>query len=181
MISRERSTFHVRVFSCWNWKCALLSATARSIVYLAALAHSGPHGRLSIVLVEIAYVALTAGLYAGLQQRALGLGSRLLGNFVIALVVPALSQILDWFAHRIAGAAVPARAILAVSIFAGVSALFHLYVMRRGVFLSGRGLSIRDDFRRIPRLLTAFVLAPVVLLRSLAIRPSTAAESEVAL
>ncbi len=159
----------------------MLSATARSIVYLAALAHSGPHGRLSIVLVEIAYVALTAGIYAGLQQQALGLRSRLLGNVVVALAVPALSQLLDWFTHRAVGAAVPARAIWAVSIFAGVSALFHLYVMRRGVFLSGRGLSISEDFRRIPRLLTAFVLAPVVLLRSLAIRPANPAESEATL
>jgi len=181
MIPASRPTFRARVFSCWNWKCALLSATARSIVYLAALADSGPHGRISIVLVEIAYVALTAGLFAGLQQRALGLRSRVLGNFVVALVVPALSQLLDWFAHRIVGAAVPARALWAVSIFAGISALFHLYVMRRGVFLSGRGLSIRDDFRRIPRLLTAFVLAPAVLVRSLAIRPTNAAESEAAL
>jgi hypothetical protein len=181
MISAERSAFHERVFSCWNWKCAMLSATARSIVYLAALAHSGPHGRLSIVLVEIVYVALTAGLYAGLQQRALGLRSRLLGNFVVALVVPALSQLFDWLAHLAVGAAVPARAIWAVSIFAGVSALFHLYVMRRGVFLSGRGLSIREDFRRIPRLLTAFVLAPIVLFRALTIRPTNAAESEAVL
>ena len=73
-----------------------------------------------------AYVALTAGIYAGLQQRALGLRSRLLGNLIVALGVPALAQILDWLAHRAAGAAVPFRAILAVSIFAAVSALFHL-------------------------------------------------------
>ena len=181
MIPAERSNFRAQVFSCWNWKCALLSATARSLVYLAVLARSRPHGRLSIILVEVAYVTLTAGLYAGLQQRALVLRSQQLGNFVVAFAVPALAQLLDWLAHRAVGAAVPARAIWAVSVFTLISALFHLYVMRRGVFLSGRGLSIRDDFRRIPRLLAAFVLAPVVLLRSLAIRPTNAAESEAAL
>ncbi len=137
-----RPPFLAQVFSCWNWKCALLSATARSLVYLAALARSGPHGRLSIVLVEIVYVALTAGLYAAMQQRALRLRSRALGNAIVAFGVPALAQVLDWLAHRAAGAPVPVRAIFAVSIFAAVSALFHLFVMRRGVFLTGQGRSL---------------------------------------
>ncbi len=158
-----RFSFRARVFSCWNWKCALLSATARSLVYLAALRRSGPHGRLSIVLVEIAYVTLTAGVYAGLQQRALGLRSRLLGNALVAIGVPALAQAFDWLVHLAVGAAVPGRATIAVSLFTGVSALFHLFVMRRGVFLTGRDCSLLDDFRRIPRLVAAFVAAPVVL------------------
>lgn len=158
-----------------------MSATARSIVYLAALARSGPHKRLSIVLVEIVYVALTAGIYAGAQQKALDLGSRLLGNFTIAIAVPALSQILDWLAHRAVGAPVPLRAMVAVSIFTFVSALFHLFVMRRGVFLTNQGRSLTDDFRRIPRLLVSFVAMPAVLLTSLGNRSGSAAESEAAL
>jgi len=173
-----RPPLHAQVFSCWNWKCALLSATARSLVYLAALRRSGPHGRLSIVLVEIAYVALTAGVYAALQQRALGLRSRLLGNVLVAVGVPALAQTLDWLAHRAVGAHVPAQAMVAVSVFTGISALFHLYVMRRGVFLTGRGFSLWDDFRRIPKLVVTFVAAPVVLLISLAIRTERATEPE---
>ncbi len=173
--------FLSRVFSCWNWKCALLSATARTLVYLAALARTGRHGRLSIVLVEVAYVALTAGIYAGMQQRALGLRSRLLGNAIVALGVPALAQVLDWLAHRTVGAAVPARATIAVSVFTAVSALFHLYVMRRGAFLTGCGRSLFEDLRRMPRLVASFVFAPVALVVSLAVRAESAAESEVAL
>ena len=181
MLPASRSPFLTKAICCWNWKCALLSATARSIVYLAALARSGPRGRLSIVLVEIAYVALTAGLYAGLQQRALGLRSRWLGNAIVALGVPALAQVIDWLAHRVAGARVPFRAMLAVSIFAAVSALFHLFVMRRGVFLTGHGRSLLDDFRRIPRLIAGFVVAPVALIALLGGRAARAAESEAAL
>ena len=173
-----------QALSCWNWKCALLSATARSIVYLAALARSGPHKSLSIVVVEIAYVTLTAGIYAGAQQKALGLRSRLLGNFTIAVGVPALSQILDWLAHCAVGAPVPQHAMVAVSVFTLISALFHLFVMRRGVFLSGCGHSLAGDFRRVPRLLVRFVTAPVILVTSLARRASPAAveavESEAA-
>ena len=39
---------------------ALLSATARSIVYLIAMTRAGSQGKLGVVLVEMAYVTLTA-------------------------------------------------------------------------------------------------------------------------
>jgi hypothetical protein len=173
-----RSPLLAQVFSCWNWKCAFMSATARSLVYLAALARSGPHGRLSIVLVEVAYVALTAGVYAGLQQKALAIRPQFLGNLTIALGVPLLAQLVDWSTHRVAGAPVPFRATVAVSVFAVVSALFHLYVMRHGVFLSGQGRTLRDDFRRIPRLVLNFIVAPAKLAGYLSSRGETTAESE---
>jgi hypothetical protein len=181
MLPVKRPALLAQAFSCWNWKCAVLSATARSLVYLAALARSGRHGRVSIILVEIAYVTLTAGIYAGMQQRALQLRSRLLGNCIVAAGVPALAQLIDWLAHRSAGGAVPFRATLAVSVFAGVSALFHLFVMRRGVFLTGQGRSLADDFRRMPRLIAGFVIAPYTLMSGLAGRTSRAVESEAAL
>jgi hypothetical protein len=159
----------VQAFACWNWKCALLSAAARSIVYLAAMAHSGLRGGLAIVAVEMAYVTLTAGVYAGMQQRALELRSRLLGNSIVVVAVPMLAQIFDWLTHRAAGAAAPARATFAVCVFATVSALFHLYVMRKGAFLTGRcGRPLLDDFRRMPGLTSGFALMPIALLASIA-------------
>ena len=165
MTSVSRRPLLRQTLACWNWKCALLSATARSGVYLAAMARAGLRGGLAIVLVEVAYVSVTAGFYAGLQQRALGFRSRLLGNAAVVLGVPLLAQLLDWLAHRAAGAAAPLRATLAVSVFAAVSALFHLDVMRRGAFLTGcQGRSLAEDFRRMPRLIAGFVLGPLGLL-----------------
>ena len=158
-----------QAFSCWNWKCALLSATARSIVYLAAMSRKSFQGSLAVVLVEIAYVTLTAGIYAGMQQKALGLRSRLLGNLIITVGVPGLSQALDWTAHRVTGAAVTGKATFAVCVFAAISALFHLHVMRQGAFLTGTGRSLVDDFRRMPRIVLGFVVRPVVWVRKLAV------------
>lgn len=167
--------------ACWNWKCALLSATVRSLVYLAAMARTGFHGRLAVVLVEVAYVTLTAGLYAGWQQKALSFRSRLLGNATIAGGVPAFSQWMDWLAHRASGAAAPARATVVVCIFTAVSALFHLYVMRRGVFLTGRGRSLFDDFRSVPHLVAGFVLKPVAAVSPMSLRVLRSIESQIAL
>lgn len=141
-----------------------MSATIRATVYLLALSHREAQGRLSIVLVEMLYVTLTAGLYAGLQQRALRIRPHLLGNLIIVAAVPALAQLFDALAHRVLGAVVPVHAFLGVCLFAAVSALFHLHVMRNGVFLTGcHGRSLPDDFRRIPALLAAFLLKPVAL------------------
>lgn len=182
MNSPGPSPFLAQAISCWNWKCALLSASARSLVYLAAMTHSRFRGGLSIVLVEMVYVTLTAGLYAGLQQKALAFRSRLLGNATVVIAVPGLAQLLDWLTHRAIGAAAPGKATLAVCIFAAISALFHLHVMRRGVFLTGRaGQPLLEDFRRIPRLTAAFVMAPALFLSGVAGRISRSAQSEAAL
>lgn len=167
----HRRSVVAQVFSFWNWKCALLSATARSLVYLAAMAHAGFRSSLAVVLVEIAYVTLTAGVYAGLQQKALGLRRRALGNMIVVLGVPGLAQLLDWTAHHLTGAGVTGRATIMVSLFAVVSALFHLHVMRNGAFLTGTGRSLFDDFRRVPRLMGGFVVRPVVLLLELPTEP----------
>jgi hypothetical protein len=161
----QTSSFPAQVLSCWNWKCALVSASARSAIYLAAMARTGARGSVGVVLVEIAYVALTSGLFAGLQQKALRIRSRLLGSGLIVLGVPWLAQSLDWLTHRLAGAPAPARATIAVLSYATISALFHLYVMRRGAFLTGsEGRSLRNDLRRVPRLMGGFVIAPVLVI-----------------
>jgi hypothetical protein len=173
--------FSLQALSCWNWKCALLSATARSLVYLAGMARSGAHGRFAVVFVEVAYVTLTSGFYAGLQQKALRLRSRLMGNLTIALAVPGMAQAFDWLAHRAAGATAPPRATLAICVFTLVSALFHLYVMRRGVFLTGHGHSLSDDFRRVPKLIAGFVLRPVALVSHVSLRLARSIESQTAL
>jgi hypothetical protein len=174
-------SLRAQALTCWNWKCAVLSATARSLVYLVAMARTGIRGSLAVVLVEIAYVALTAGIYAGMQQKALGLRSRLLGNLIIVFGVPGLAQSLDWLTHRITGAPAPARATLAVCFFAAVSALFHLHVMRNGAFLTGQGRSLLSDFCRMPRLIATFVTKPVAFVSAWLARDGAEAGSEPAL
>lgn len=153
---------------CWNWKCALMSATVRTCLYALALARGHADGRLLILLVEMGYVTLTAGLYAGMQQKALELRSQLLGNLLVVVGVPGLGQVLDWAVHRGVGAAAPARALVISSIFTIISALFHLYVMRRGAFLTGKGRSLGEDFRRMPFLIYDLGKAAVVMAQNFA-------------
>ena len=95
----------------------------------------------------------------------------MLGDLTIVVGVPGFSMGLDWLVHRVTGATAGGRATLAVCLFALVSALFHLYVMRRGVFLTGhQGRSLAEDFRRITRLVASFAAAPVVMVMALVSR-----------
>jgi hypothetical protein len=180
-MSTQQHPLLKQAFAYWNWKCALMSATTRSIVYLVTMMHSGAHGLLSIVLVEIGYVTLTAGIYAGMQQNALRLRSQLLGNLIVVVGVPGLAQTLDWFSHRLTHTVAPHKTLLAVSFFTVLSALFHLHVMRNGGFLTGQGSSLLDDFRRVPRFIAGFVLRPVELLTARLSRSTPTVEPEAGL
>jgi len=163
--------------SCWNWKCALMSAVVRSVVYGLAMTRNG----LAVIAVEMLYVTLTAGLYAGLQQRALELRRRWLGDLAIVLGVPALSQVVDWLLHRVMGAPAPHRALVSVCVFTLISALFHRHVMRQGTFLTGaQGKSLKEDFQRVPRLVLSFAVSPGILLRSLPVRMGRASDAKLA-
>jgi hypothetical protein len=168
--------------NAWNWKCALLSAVARSAVYAVALARLGANSPawrdgLAVVAVELMYVTLTAGLYAGLQQQALGLRRRWLGDLAIVVGVPGLSQLVDWGVHWLAGAPTPHKALATVLGFTLLSALFHRHVMRHGTFLTGKhGGSLIQDFRRIPALVASFALWPMRLARRLPQRLGYAAK-----
>lgn len=152
----------------WNWKCALMSAVVRSLLYGVAMMRGNGHERMVVIGVEMLYVTLTAGAYAGMQQWALRLRRRWLGDICIVILVPGLSQVLDWLAHRVVGAPAPARALTGAAVFTLISALFHRHVMRHGTFLTGDSeSSMAEDFRRIPRLVVSFVVWPGAVLRSL--------------
>jgi hypothetical protein len=53
--------------------------------------------------------------------------------------------------------------------------------MRNGVFLTGHGRSLADDFRRVPRLVAGFVVKPFTLLATSILRTARALESDAAL
>ncbi len=142
-----------------------MSAIVRSTVYAVAMMHGALRDGLAVISVEMVYVVFTAGLWAGLQQMALNARHRRVGDLMIVVGVPGLSQLADWLLHHMVGAPMPQRALLSVCAFTLLSALFHRHVMRHGGFLTGeRSGSIVDDFRRMPRLVLSFLMWPGKLL-----------------
>jgi len=158
-----------------------MSATVRAFVYAAAMLRPGPGLKegVAVIVVEMLYVTVTSGLYAGMQQHALLIKRRWLGDLAIVVGVPGLSQALDWLLHIAAGAPTPHKALLSVCIFTLLSALFHRHVMRRGTFLTGcEGLSLTQDFRRVPKLILSFAASPFAFTLSLPDRFARVARSE---
>jgi hypothetical protein len=90
-----------------------MSATVRSLVYLAGDGPHWPSRHTARRSCEVGYVTLTAGVYAGLQQNALRIRSRLLGNLILVLGVPGLAQVLDWLTHHLTHTVATSRTILA--------------------------------------------------------------------
>jgi hypothetical protein len=144
------------------------------------MAHRGHAGWSGVILVEMGYVTLTSGVYAALQQRAIRIRSRVLGSLTVALGVPGLAQLLDWTAHRITSTAVAGRVTFSVCLFALISAVFHLHLMRKGMLLAGSGRSLVDDLHGIAKLILRAFLRPFAFAGAIP-SPAEGLESDAAL
>ncbi len=151
----------------WNWKAASLQIAIRATLYFIVAArhlHTGSYqAGLHAAMVEAAYVCVTAGFYAALQQGAMRVEPRWLANLVIIAGVPMLAQAIDTLLQHAAGTP-NLKAVSFTMAFCGLlSAAFHLHLMRNGAMLVGKDEgSFANDLRRIPSLVASFVTAPVL-------------------
>lgn len=135
----------------------------RSFVYLLTTMKHGWHSELHAIAAEMFYVALTAGIYAALQQGALDVRPRWLSNLLIVLAVPVLSQTVEYTVHAAAGTPNLKTATISILSFGLISAMFHLHVMRKGAMLVGsKSRPFSDDLKRMPALVASFLAAPVI-------------------
>ncbi len=147
----------------WNFKTAALSALFRGTVFLAAICRSQHAGRVEAVLLEATYGAVAAGIFGALVQSLRSAKPTWMAETVLFLVVPLLLQLLDFATHALFGTAVFRVGLFASAVLTGVSALFSLYAMRRGVLLIGKeGKTIGGDLCSLPALALGFVLAAPV-------------------
>ena len=77
-----------------------------------------------------------------------------------ALIFPATFQLLDFALHSALGTARFGSGLIASATFTALSAMFNLFVMRRGALLVGReGKPFSHDLLVLPRLAFSFVIA----------------------
>ena len=170
-------------FACWNWKSAILSGVIRSATYFAIVARHGHNAGLEAAAVEAVYVALTAGVYSGLQQRAMTVQPRWFSNLIILAAVPMFAQLIDFLVQSAAHTPGLKTATIGMVCWGLLSASFHLHLMRNGAMLVGcEGRSFGNDLKRIPWLVGTYCATPVVICRDAlrAARAEQAAESELA-
>jgi hypothetical protein len=111
------------------------------------------------VLAESAVCAIYAGFYAAVVQYIRNRRPVWLTAFIIAVLLPALGQVIEYKVHTWRGTPHRIIAVTISSILSVLSSLFNWYVMRRGTFLVGneRSSFVRD-LKRFPLLLWRFLL-----------------------
>jgi len=143
----------------WNWKSAILSIVFRVPVFAGVTLHRGIDAMTGAVLAETAVCAFYAGFYAAVVQYIRNRRPVWVTAFVIAVVLPALGQLLEYEVHTWRSTPHRILAVILSSILSVLSSLFNWYVMRQGTFLVGREhSSFVADLKRFPLLLWRFLL-----------------------
>lgn len=143
----------------WNWKSAVLSMMLRLPVFALATLRNGTEAVAGAVLTEAVVCTFYAGFYAGVVQFLRNRKPVWLVATVIAIVLPALGQVIEFTLHAWHGTPHRTVAVIISSVLSALSALFNWYAMKQGTLLVGRERSsFVTDLRRIPVLVFRFVL-----------------------
>lgn len=146
-----------------------MSVAFRVPVFAAVTVQQGLDAMTGAVLAEAMVCAVYAGCYAGVVQWIRNRRPVWLTALIIAVVLPALGQLLEYAVHTWRSTPHRILAVIISSILSALSSLFNWYAMRQGTLLVGdERSSLLADLRRLPLLLGRFLLlAPRWLLRQL--------------
>lgn len=138
----------------WNWKSALASAVVRAPIFFVANLPEGQAAALAAFATEFLYRVVAAGFYGALTQWFATRRSQASSTLTALIVLPAVAHAVEFLVHLLAGTPRIATA-LAVSIAGSVlTTRFSLFVMRRGLFVSG-GQSFGADVYQLVQLIAA--------------------------
>lgn len=151
----------------WNWKTAVISATARGILFFIINSQAGWAAATLALLVEFFYRAAASGTYGAMTQAFRKAQPAWAASLAALLLLPAVGHTLEYIVHSTAGTPLLYRSIFASVALTGFSTLFHLFAMRRGIFVVGEdGSSFVDDLKRLPgTAFEFFALVPRMVLR----------------
>jgi hypothetical protein len=148
-----------RLLLRWNWKTALLSACARGTIFFIANIGSGLVSAIGAMWIEAALFATLAGFYGALAQAFRRAQPAWAATMKVMILAPAVNHTLEYLLHYANGTKRIATGVAASISLSILSAVFNLFVMRRGVLIVGdERASLIDDLRRMPRLVFDFVM-----------------------
>jgi len=152
-----------RVLLRFNSKAAVLSAMFRGAIFMVASLKSHHAGRDGAALVEAFYGATCAGFFGTLAQALRFATPQWQAELVLAGIFPVFFQIGDYFFHSALEGHVIPSGMIASAAFTALSAMFNLYVMRRGTLLvGGEGKPFYRDLGTLPKLALFFVISGVM-------------------
>ncbi|HEX3101939.1 MAG TPA: hypothetical protein VHQ01_09115, partial [Pyrinomonadaceae bacterium] len=172
----------LQLITRWNWKSAFLAAIVRSTFYFTVYKASKESWAVTLTAVgiELAFRFLTTGVAGAIVQSFRRATPEWVATAIISISLPAITHLIEFFTHYVqekyyadifAPSANNARQkTFAISVlFSVVSAMFNLYLMRRGVLLVGAGeetQTLRNDFKKIPFMISEFIkILPLLIIQ----------------
>jgi hypothetical protein len=151
-----------RLWRRWNWKAAVLSATARAVLFFLVNLPAGRGAAVAACLTELVFRATTSGFYAAITQ-ALGRAEPAWAGLVTAMILlPIVTHSAELAVHWLRDTARLGDSIAASVAFTAISTAFHVFAMRRGALVVGDARRpFREDLQRLPGLIVAFVRTAV--------------------
>lgn len=172
-VMRSLVSHPLQVITRWNWKAALLGAVLRASFYFTVYkaAKENFAAAITAALVELGFRFFTSGISGSLVQSFRRATPAWIATLIVTISLPVFSHSVEYLTHYIQETyftnVLPAsennarQYAFAISVvFSAFSAMFNLFVMRKGVLLVGAGTETKSlwaDFRKIPRLVLEFI------------------------
>ena len=183
-VFRNLGRHPLQLITRWNWKSALLAAIVRSSFYFTVYQASRQSliVTLTAVGIELSFRFLTTGVAGAVVQSFRRATPEWAATVVISISLPTITHLIEFFTHYVqekyyadifpASTNSARQKTFAISVlFSVVSAMFNLYLMRRGVLLVGAGeetQTLRNDFKKIPFMISEFIkILPLLLIQFL--------------
>lgn len=162
-----------QLVSRWNWKAAFLGAIVRASFYYTIYQASRENWlvTLTAVGVELVFRFLTTGLAGAVVQSFRRATPFWQANIIVSILLPAFSHTVEFITHYAQeryffdifassqDGLARQRAFAISVLFSVISVLFNLFAMRHGVLLvgaAGETPSLKDDLKRMPRMIGEF-------------------------
>src|SRR5262245_7918150 len=87
----------------WNWTSAILSCLIRGSIFFAANLSSGFQAATRAMLLEISFLALTAGFYGALVQNFRRARPTWAATVTVMILLPLINHLIEYFVHSSGG------------------------------------------------------------------------------
>lgn len=150
----------------WHWKSALFSGLIRMMIFLIGYQNQGTKIMLAAAGIQFIFRVSFGGIGGAVIQRFSKVEPPWHATITVPVFITAISHIIEFIIQinfdAYYGTNLAAKTTIASIVISVMSAVFNLFLMRRGVMLvkDEQEKSLRKDFASIPRLLFDFIMIP---------------------
>jgi hypothetical protein len=150
----------------WHWKSALFSGLIRMAIFLIGYHNKGTEIMLAAAGIQFIFRVSFGGVGGAIIQRFSKVEPPWHATITVPVFITAISHIIEFIIQinfdAYYGTNLAAKTTIASIVISVMSAVFNLFLMRRGVMLvkDEQEKSLGKDFASIPRLLFDFIMIP---------------------